>query len=85
MEKVYLLIHEHNVNIDEFVFPEVKLIGIYESSQLADETIDAYLNYVGFKDYPRKCFKIVEYELDKIYWNEGFKICENNFDKDCLV
>ena len=63
--KVYLLDHSHD--------NDTKLIGVFSSRETAECAITKYLEKPGFQDYPDG-FRIVEYEIDKAFWEEGFII-----------
>jgi hypothetical protein len=68
MNTVFLL--QHSYEVEEFDI--IKTIGIYSSKEKSKETIKGYMQPPGFKDYPRECFNIDEYEIDSDNWQEGF-------------
>lgn len=66
---VYMLLHVYDLaryNI------EAKLIGIYSSSKNAQDEATRYMELEGFRDYPYSCFRVLVYEVDTCYWEEGF-------------
>ena len=81
MEKVYLLIHSYSC--DEY--DETKILGVYATRENANDAIKRYRDLDGFREYPKECFYISEYILDKdMNWNEGFvstDVIEEDFRK----
>ncbi|MCL1872745.1 MAG: hypothetical protein FWF85_01335 [Clostridiales bacterium] len=71
MIKVYLLQHYHTYGLDS-EHDEIKAIGIFSSSLIAEEAITRYMELPGFKEYEKDCFYISEYDLDQELWTEGF-------------
>ncbi|MCI0526872.1 MAG: hypothetical protein L0Y56_05390 [Nitrospira sp.] len=65
--KVYLLEHSR---VDEDS-EDYKTIGIFSSSERAEDTINALKDKPGFRDYPGG-FNIDGYELDQVFWQSGF-------------
>lgn len=66
---VYRLLHVYDLaryNI------EAKGIGIYSSRKDAQDEAARYFKMGGFRDYPYSCFRVIEYEIDTCYWQEGF-------------
>jgi hypothetical protein len=61
---------------------DTKLIGVYQTRELAQAAVDRLKNKPGFRDHPRVIdplnddeevgFYISEYELDKDQWEEGY-------------
>ena len=71
--KVYLLWHTHELTDGSGTHDEEKLIGVFSSTEKANDTIEKYKSLEGFRDYPLKCFVIDEYEIDgPTEWAEGF-------------
>lgn len=58
---VYKLIHRRKIDGNNAY--NSKLIGIYSSKQIVQQTIEKYYKIEGFKDYPN-CFEIETYKLD---------------------
>lgn len=67
MKKVYLIQHV-NINNDE---NDIKVIGIFSTLNKAKAAIKILSKKKGFKT-SIKGFSTDEYELDKIFWSEGF-------------
>lgn len=66
MEKVYLLKHSYEYEVEEDLkVKETKIIGIYSS-------YERYKSQKGFNRFPIESFYIDEYELDQDKWREGF-------------
>lgn len=70
-EKVYVLQHIYEYGEDD-EYVEEKMLGVYSSEEKASEAIERYIQLEGFKDYPRECFYISEYFVDKDSWRGGF-------------
>lgn len=71
MEKVYVLQHVYEYGEDnEYI--EEKMLGVYSSEEKASEAIERYIQLEGFRDYPRECFYISKYSVDKDSWIGGF-------------
>ena len=71
--KVFLLWHTHELTDDFGTHDEEKLIGVFSSPQIANDTIQKLKNLEGFRDNSLDCFMIDEYEVDKpTSWTEGF-------------
>lgn len=71
--KVFLLWHTHELTDDFGTHDEEKLIGVFSSSKIANDTIQKLKNLEGFRDNSLDCFMIDEYEVDKpTNWTEGF-------------
>lgn len=69
MKYVFLLEH---VRIDEDDGCEyLKTIGVYSSQANAEAVINQLKEKPGFVNYPDG-FNIDKYEIDKIFWNDGF-------------
>ena len=65
--KVYLLTHYRNdEELDGF-----KIIGVFASEQEAENAISMLIDKPGFSDYQNN-FNIGAYELNKIFWGDGF-------------
>lgn len=78
MKKLYVLNHLHFV--DEY-HGEKFMIGVYSSLALAHKAVKRVKDKPGFRDFPEirdpatdntSGFYVVEYELDKDYWDNGF-------------
>lgn len=65
MKYVYIVHHVNPKNDDE------KRIGFYLSLAEAEAVVAKYRSFKGFKDAP-DCFYIDKYELNKMYWTEGY-------------
>jgi hypothetical protein len=65
MDYVYTLNHVNPKNDDE------KYIGVYSSYEEALQVVEKYKKFKGFRDAP-DCFYIDKYELNKLYWSEGY-------------
>lgn len=73
MQKVYLLQHSYEYEIEENLkVDETKIIGIYSSYEMAEQVKERYKTKKGFSRFPIDCFYIDEYELDNDNWKEGF-------------
>ena len=74
MSKVYLLEHSY-VYGEESDFDEAKTLGVYSTRELAEEAGDRYAPLPGFRDYPRECFQISKFVVDRdTAWTEGFSV-----------
>lgn len=72
MKKVYLLRHTYEYG-KEKEHDCTKELGIYSTYKNAKNAIEFYRNLPGFSNYPKRCFIIERYELDKnTWWSEGF-------------
>jgi len=79
MDSVYIVQH---LNIHENGVENVKMIGAYRNYELAFAAIERLKFQPGFRDKPRLInpqvddeevgFYIVEYELDKDHWTDGY-------------
>ncbi len=67
MNSVYLL--QHTYEIDEV--EDTKIIGVFSTEKKALEIIEHFKTLPGFIVY-QDGFEIDEYQLDTIYWAEGF-------------
>lgn len=65
MKYVYIIHHFNPKNNDG------KYIGAYSSYQEAQGIVEKYKGMKGFKDAPDH-FYIDKYELNKMYWSEGY-------------
>ena len=71
-EKMYLLYHSYEYG-EENEHEETKLLGIYSSKEHASEAADRYYQLSGFNQYPRDCFYVADFEVDRdSWWNSGF-------------
>ncbi|NIK76421.1 hypothetical protein FHS15_001546 [Paenibacillus castaneae] len=80
MKTVFLVEHSYEVGEDG-VYDETKLIGIYSSLEKAESVVKRYKTIPGFRDY-LDAFYIVEYEIDKDNWREGFITWSEADEKD---
>ena len=69
---IFALYHIYEYEIDNTVIREVKRIGFYTTRKECKEVIIRHHKYVGFRDYPISCFKVLEYTLGEVYWKEEF-------------
>jgi len=71
---VYLLWHSRPLD-DHPESPETddKLLGVFESSELAEEAKAAALLQPGFRDWP-DFFEIAAYVVNLRLWSEGFGV-----------
>lgn len=69
MLRAYVLHHER----DNSGVEDVKLIGVFESQELAQAAVEQLKKEKGFRDYPNG-FSITEYEVNRIWWKDGFVI-----------
>lgn len=76
MSSVFLLWHTNPLPERD----DEKLIGVYSSKNLAEKAQEKSEKLDGFKDV-LEGFEIVEYDLDKDHWTEGF-YTERWFEKD---
>lgn len=65
---LYRLEHHHKTD----GYDQVLYLGLFDSVSKVNEAIDKLIKEVGFKSHPRNAFKIMEVNLDQIYWEEGF-------------
>jgi hypothetical protein len=73
MCNVYLLCHSYEYGAEK-EHTEIKILGVYSSSEKALKAIEKYKILPGFNEYPVECFSIDEYVCDTSHWTEGF--CE---------
>lgn len=57
------------------------LIGVFRSEQQANAVLERLREKRGFADQP-KAFSISMYELDKVYWPEGYFVDPPNDTSD---
>ncbi len=77
MEKVYILHHSYEIGDKD----ETKLIGVYQTKELADLAIKRLIDKPGFRDRPHD-FIISEYKLNSDSWTEGYTTLVNIKAKD---
>lgn len=70
---IYALYHIYEYEMDGTVIRQIKRIGFYATRQECKEVIIKHHKYVGFRDYPISCFKILEYTLGELYRKEEFE------------
>ncbi len=68
MNSVHILWH---VRKDDEYGDDAKLIGVYGTHADAEAAIERLADKPGFKDY-REGFQVLEYQLNKDHWTEGF-------------
>ncbi|MBQ2264214.1 MAG: hypothetical protein II341_02325 [Oscillospiraceae bacterium] len=69
MKSVWLLMHSY----EQFGIGDDKVLGIYETQELAEEAKRHFQVQQGFADYPTHCFCITEYQLNQAAgWHTGF-------------
>lgn len=69
---VYLLQHSPmDTVLDDFIYSQIKYIGIYESIESAQLEIAKLIKKSGFSEQPND-FIIDPYELNHTGWEEGF-------------
>ena len=74
MDKVYYLDHSYTYG-KHGQHANTKGLGVYSTRELAEEAADRYLPLLGFRDYPRECFQISEFVVDRdTAWTEGFSV-----------
>lgn len=79
--KMYLLYHEYEYG-ENNEHEDIKILGIYSSEQEASQAIERYYKLAGFKEYPKECFIIDDYNVNvDTYWKEGF-INSADLDRD---
>lgn len=71
MNKVYLLQHSYLYGEND-ENEEIKILGIYDSKEKAQQAIIKYSTLPGFVDFSDECFSIDEYQLNVGEWSEGF-------------
>ncbi len=69
---IYALYHIYDSKVDDTIIRETKRIGFYNTREECKEKIIKYHKYIGFRDYPISCFKILEYCMGEVYWKEEF-------------
>ena len=69
---IFALYHIYDRIINDISFKESKRIGFFETREQCLELINMYINFAGFKEYPKTCFKILEYEIGRNYWIDDF-------------
>ena len=57
--------------LDDFIYDQIKYIGIYESIECAQLEIAKLIKKSGFNEQPND-FIIDPYELNRTGWEEGF-------------
>lgn len=67
--KVLFLLRHRRVLFDDVC--DTKWIGWYSTAEKAQATIDRSVLLEGFRDYPDG-FELLEVEVDKIYFENGF-------------
>ena len=68
MKIVFLAHHTARAGSDH---EDVKLLGVYESKNLAEAAIEELKTKPGFRD-PGGVFEVNECEINKIHWPEGY-------------
>ena len=81
MEKVYILEHSYEYEVDDGVMAEqIKTIGIYSSEEKAEQARERYKTKKGFNSFPIDCFYISEYKLNEDHWRDGFVTYDSEID-----
>lgn len=71
--KVYVITQSYEGGKD-VEHEESKFIDVYSSKNIAEQTVNYYSTLPDFSQYPKSCFYIEEYELDKnAGWEEASK------------
>ena len=72
--KIYLLWHIHESRDDFGTHDEEKLLGVFSTSEKAEDSITLFRDLEGFRDFPSECFSIEEVKVDvpNRSWTEGF-------------
>ncbi len=65
---VYVLQHSREVGDDE---EDIKLIGVFSSEEKGQEAIETLRGKPGFSQY-LDGFSLDRYELDHVWWSDGF-------------
>jgi hypothetical protein len=68
--KVILLQH---VRETEDGGEDVKVLGIFSTTQAVDDAISMLMSQPGFSDSPEG-FQVDDYELDEVQWTKGFVV-----------
>ena len=68
--KVFVVQHERLIDDKT---SEVKFIGVFSKKENAERVVNDLSQKPGFSTYVDG-FSIGEYELDAVWWNEGFVI-----------
>ncbi len=77
---IYALYHIYDSKIDGIIIRETKRIGFYATRKECGEKIIKFHKYIGFRDYPISCFKILEYRVGEVYWKKEF-ICDKETEQ----
>lgn len=74
MAFVFILKHIYKfIDSCGYIQFEDKFLGIYSSNDKVQQAIGRYFALPGFKEYPRECFVVEKWEIDKdTTWKEGF-------------
>ena len=71
-KQVYLLEHAYDYGEDK-EHMRAKILGVYYSKEEALFALEGYYQLKDFNEYPKDCFTIDKYNLDKdTGWKEGF-------------
>jgi len=71
-KQVYLLCHSYEYGTEN-EHEEIKVLGIYSSEGSALLALERYYNLVGFNKFPKECFSVQCFIIDKDEsWKEGF-------------
>jgi homoserine kinase type II len=76
MNVAYPLWH---VRRDDEYGDNAKLIGVYSSSEEAQQAVERLADQPGFRDHPDG-FQFEPYEINKDHWTEGFVDVSNAAD-----
>ncbi len=79
MNRVFVLQHLHLLNGDE---ENVKMLGVYSSSELALAAVERFRELPGFRELPQMAdadapgvaegFYLSEFQIDQDSWSEGY-------------
>lgn len=67
MKTIYLVQHVSKYK----EYEDVKIVGIFETEQKANNAIRVLRMQPGFSAFPDGFF-VDEYEMDEMFWREGF-------------
>ena len=75
LKNKHIYVLEYSYEIDDPNYDYISyyaLIGIFESMESAEATIDFLMTKPGFKDHSRQCFNIDSYKINETEWKGGF-------------
>jgi len=72
IDYVYILTHSYEYG-ENGEYDEVKYLGVYSIEDNAKRAVEFFYGLPGFNKYPKSCFYIGKYQIDKnAGWEEGF-------------